>query len=61
MSFDRERRPADCAAFEAVLADIMKRNGLTASDKDIARWVAAEVAQLPAQVAGGDATLATPA
>jgi serine/threonine protein kinase len=46
MSYDRERRPADCAVLEATLEGIMKQYGLTASDKDIARWVTAEVAQL---------------
>ncbi len=44
MAFERERRPADCAALEAAFEAIMKQHGLTASDKDIARWVATEVA-----------------
>ncbi|HEY5921565.1 MAG TPA: serine/threonine-protein kinase [Kofleriaceae bacterium] len=48
MSYNREARPADCAEFEATLERIMKQYGLTASDKDIARWVQAELAQLPA-------------
>ena len=46
MSFDRERRPADCAVLESQFEAIMKRNGLSASDKDIARWVASEAAAL---------------
>ncbi len=46
MAFERERRPADCAAFEAALETVMKRHGLTASDKDIARWVSSELAVL---------------
>jgi len=46
MSFDREKRPADCAVLEAQFEAIMKRNALTASDKDIARWVASEAAAL---------------
>jgi hypothetical protein len=49
MSFDRTRRPADCAAFEAALEAIMKQYSLTASDKDIARWVQSELALLPQQ------------
>jgi hypothetical protein len=60
MSFDRERRPADCAAFEATLEAIMKQYGLTASDKDIARWVQAEVAQLPQQPPEAYSQTATP-
>jgi hypothetical protein len=46
MSYHRERRPADCAVLEAAFAAIMKKHGLTASDKDIARWVATESAAL---------------
>jgi len=46
MSFDRERRPADCAVLESSFEAIMKKHGLTASDKDIARWVSTEAAAL---------------
>ncbi len=46
MSFERDKRPADCAELEATLERIMKQYGLSASDKDIARWVASEIAQL---------------
>jgi tRNA A-37 threonylcarbamoyl transferase component Bud32 len=46
MSFERDKRPADCAELEATLERIMKQHGLSASDKDIARWVASEIAQL---------------
>ncbi|HEU0031612.1 MAG TPA: serine/threonine-protein kinase [Kofleriaceae bacterium] len=46
MAFDRERRPADCAAFETQLEAVIKKHGLTASDKDIARWVDSELRQL---------------
>jgi tRNA A-37 threonylcarbamoyl transferase component Bud32 len=54
MSFDREKRPANCAALESSFEAIMKQYGLTASDKDIARWVTSEAASLiPSQ---GDAT-----
>jgi hypothetical protein len=48
MAFERERRPADCAAFEAQFEAVMKQHRLTVTDKDIARWVASEVALLPA-------------
>lgn len=44
MSYERTRRPADCAALEAAFEAIMKKHGLTASDKDIARWVVSETA-----------------
>jgi len=55
MSFDRERRPASCAEFESQFEAIMKRYNLTASDKDIARWVESELALLhgaPAAMGG---------
>jgi hypothetical protein len=51
MSYDRANRPADCAAFEASLETVMKQYGLAASDKDIARWVASELALLPSSPA----------
>jgi len=47
MSYTRDNRPADCAVFEATCEQIMKMHGLTASDKDIARWVSSELALLP--------------
>jgi serine/threonine-protein kinase len=46
MSFERDKRPATCAALEDKLEAVMKRHGLSASDKDIARWVQSELAQL---------------
>ncbi len=49
MSFERDKRPADCAVFVATCEAIMKQYGLSASDKDIARWVQGELALLPAQ------------
>ncbi|MGE5183873.1 MAG: serine/threonine-protein kinase, partial [Acidobacteriota bacterium] len=55
MAFERDRRPADCAAFEASFEAVMKRHALTASDKDIARWVTSELALLPS----GSGTAAT--
>jgi serine/threonine-protein kinase len=56
MAFERERRPADCAALEATLAQVTKQHGLTASDKDIARWVQAELAVLAPLSPATDAT-----
>ncbi|HVK83304.1 MAG TPA: hypothetical protein VM513_04305, partial [Kofleriaceae bacterium] len=46
MSYDRERRPASCAEFEAQLEAVMKSANLSASDKDIARWVESELRAL---------------
>jgi serine/threonine protein kinase len=46
MAFDRERRPADCAALGATLEAVMKNHNLVASDKDVARWVDGELRQL---------------
>jgi eukaryotic-like serine/threonine-protein kinase len=43
MSFERDKRPADCAELEALCAAVMKTHNLVASDKDIARWVEAEL------------------
>lgn len=54
MSFDREKRPADCAALEAKLEAIMKQYGLSCTDKDIARWVSAELALAQQSVGGAD-------
>jgi serine/threonine protein kinase len=56
MAFERERRPADCAALEAMLAQVTKQYNLTASDKDIARWVQAELAVLAPLAPATDAT-----
>jgi serine/threonine protein kinase len=47
MAFERDRRPANCAAFETQLESVMKKYALTCSDKDIARWVSSELAQMP--------------
>ncbi len=43
MSFDREKRPPNCAALESTVEEVMKRYGLTCTDKDIGRWVDAEI------------------
>jgi hypothetical protein len=62
MAFERERRPADCAAFEATLEAVMKRNNLSCSDKDIARWVSGELRLLsPAFQSMSSSTLSPPA
>jgi eukaryotic-like serine/threonine-protein kinase len=57
MAFEREKRPASCAALEATLEALMKKHGLTASDKDIARWVEGELAKLAPLQPATDATL----
>jgi len=46
MAFERDKRPADCAAFEELCQAVMKAHNLTTSDKDIARWVDSELRQL---------------
>ncbi|HSK04411.1 MAG TPA: serine/threonine-protein kinase [Kofleriaceae bacterium] len=46
MAFERDRRPADCAELGASFEAVMKRHGLSASDKDIGRWVESELRQL---------------
>lgn len=56
MSFDREKRPADCAVLESKLEAIMKQYSLSCTDKDIARWVQAEMTQV--QSVGGADTIA---
>ncbi|TMQ27227.1 MAG: serine/threonine protein kinase [Deltaproteobacteria bacterium] len=43
MAFERERRPADCAALGALCEAVMKHYNLVAGDKDIARWVEGEL------------------
>ena len=58
MSFERDRRPADCVAFETQFESIMKQYNLTASDKDIARWVESEMRDLALQ-ANPEGTAAT--
>jgi serine/threonine-protein kinase len=62
MAFERDRRPADCAAFEALCQSVIKTHNLGASDKDIARWVDSELRHL-SQAYGGlplDATKSPP-
>jgi serine/threonine protein kinase len=52
MAFERERRPADCAALGALCEAVMQHHNLVASDKDIARWVEGELRQLSPAFAG---------
>jgi tRNA A-37 threonylcarbamoyl transferase component Bud32 len=44
MSFKRENRPATCEEFEATLEAIAESHGGVASDKDIGKWMVAELA-----------------
>ncbi len=60
MSFEREKRPASCAAFESQLEAVMKKHGLGCSDKDIARWVSGELAMMQTQQGHGSTALQTP-
>src|SRR3954463_3867814 len=46
MAFDRERRPADCAALGALCEAVMRSYNLVAGDKDIARWADGELREL---------------
>jgi serine/threonine-protein kinase len=46
MAFERERRPADCAALGGLCEAVMKHYNLNAGDKDIARWIDGELRQL---------------
>ena len=48
LSFERDRRPASCAALGASFEGVMKRHNLAATDKDIARWVASELDRVAA-------------
>ena len=53
MAFDRERRPASCADLETAFEGVMKQHGLSASDKEIGRWVEFELARLQSVPEGG--------
>ncbi len=44
MAFERDKRPANAAAFETEFEAVMKAHGMSATDKDIGRWVEAELA-----------------
>ena len=58
MSFERDKRPADCAVFGAQCEAVMKRHNLSASDKDIARWAESEL-RLLVPAFQGTSTLAS--
>jgi hypothetical protein len=60
MAFDRERRPADCAVLAAHLEAVIKRYGLAASDKDLARWVTGELQQLVPAFQGASMVISRP-
>ena len=57
MAYDRQKRPVDCAALEAELEALMLAHRMTASDKDIAKWIQGELRflfpSLPAGLATG--------
>ena len=57
MSFERDRRPTDCAAFALVLEAVMTSHRLATSDKDIARWVASELHHLSPAYGGAPTNL----
>ncbi len=57
MAFEREKRPASCGAYEAMLEQMMKKYGFAATDKDIARWVDGELRQLVPAMEGAASML----
>jgi eukaryotic-like serine/threonine-protein kinase len=59
MAFERDKRPANCLVFEEMFEAVMKKYGMSVSDKDIARWVTMELTLL-APGEGGAATLSPP-
>ncbi len=59
MSFERDNRPADCVAFEAQFETVMKKHGLGATDKDIARWVESELRLLTPAFDGSTSLIGT--
>ena len=62
MAYERERRPRDCAAFEAMFERVMKAHGLSCSDKDIARWTDSELRHLvPAFQGASQSVISKPA
>jgi serine/threonine-protein kinase len=61
MAFERERRPANCAAFEATLEGVMKQHRFTISDKDIARWVDNELRNMIPAYDGFSSVVSKPA
>lgn len=57
MAFERDKRPESCGAYEAMLEQVMKKYGLAATDKDIARWVDGELRQLVPSIEGAQSML----
>jgi hypothetical protein len=57
MAFERDRRPPDCAAFEAICDAVIKKYNLATSDKDIARWVESEFRHLSVAFGGSPPNL----
>lgn len=53
LSFDAAGRPDSCAVVEHLLEAVATGQGLVASDKDVVRWLADELSQLPS-VDGGE-------
>jgi len=47
MSFERDKRPPSCAAFEEQFEAVMKQYGMSASDKEISRWIESELSRFP--------------
>jgi hypothetical protein len=57
MAFERDKRPADCAALELAIEAVMKAHSLLTSDKDIARWIESELRHLGPAYGGPAADL----
>jgi hypothetical protein len=54
LSFDPDSRQNSCADLEHELEHVATRHGLWASDKDVARWLSAILATLPAPTPSAD-------
>jgi serine/threonine-protein kinase len=55
MAFERDKRPANCDVFEEQFEEVMKKHGLSATDKDIARWVEGELSAMPGRASAPQA------
>lgn len=53
LAFSPDARPGSCHELEEQLAQIASRHNLVCSDKDIARWLEGELAQMPKAPPGG--------
>jgi hypothetical protein len=60
MAFERDRRPADCAALGASCEAVMKQHNLVAGDKDIARWIESELRLLSPAFVGATTSFKSP-